>query len=126
MQGGNGGMTPGAGSMNGPRPWGTVPWRGPKMDRREGDGVEPMLVYDTRVQVFDLTDPVGLEKYQEVSNKIANGEYRMGREEIEFSKEKGTWLVMMRWYEMYYEAPKGARVAEEPQERKNGNDRRSW
>jgi len=90
----------------GPRPWGKIPWRGPQWDRREGE--DPELVYVAKIQIFNLSIPEDLKKYEQTTDKIANGAYMMGREEVAFDKDKGTWLVLLRWYEMYNEAPKGA------------------
>jgi len=122
---GSGRMSMGPRPINSePRPWGNIPWRGPKMDRKEDDQTQPELAYESKIKIFDLLKPEDLESYQEITNKIANGEYQMGLEKVEFSEKTGGWLVLLRWYEQYYQAPKGAQTATE-EERPNGQ-KSSW
>jgi hypothetical protein len=85
-----------------------LPYRGPMIYIKHTDRDErlPQLIKKLRVKRFDLGESKDLEEYEKVCQMLTDGTAQLSVEKIEYAPDKTTWIVLMRWIEMWYGPPK--------------------
>lgn len=73
---------------------------------KSDDPVQPVLVQDAKVKIFDLSDAEHLREYERIWFEIGRGRYKFSAEERQFLPELKNWRVLIRYSELYFELPK--------------------
>lgn len=87
-----------------------VPFRGPIPNLKDTDPYhkQPQVSAKVHIEILDLTKPDHLERYEKVSQMVANGFAKMSQERIEYDPDKKNWRVFVRWLELFaYDPSKG-------------------
>ena len=81
-----------------------LPFRGNRIDRKENDpeSKQPKLSYAAHARILKLDDEEDLKEYIRVWNETCKGNCQIGIEERQYDPEKKTWVVLLRWVELFY------------------------
>ncbi len=67
---------------------------------------ELTLGFDAHVQVFATDSPDDMRAYQNIMDRVANGQFvRLSPDREEFIAARGAWLILCRWAEVKGEIP---------------------
>lgn len=92
--------------------WDDIPFRQPEADdlpfikRDDPEHLQPKIVVDARIRVFDLSRPKDLSDYSRVWDLAAKGTVMISAEERHWSEKTHSFHVFLRWGELYREMPK--------------------
>ena len=76
-------------------------------DLKSDDAVQPTIVVDAKVHVFDLSDPEALEVYQFIWDQVAKGRFVQPVENREYDPDTKNWRVFIRYGVRWLEMPRG-------------------
>jgi len=88
--------------------YGGLPYRGdPSLCFKKDDPSwrKPQLRYQTHVKVFDLANAESLREYEGICQQVADGRVMISFEKIEFDRVLRSWLVLLRWMDVFFQEP---------------------
>lgn len=78
----------------------------PQLKQDDPAHMQPATVADAHAKVFNLGKQADLAEYNDVWDKAAKGIVLISKEESHWSDREQTFLVFLRWGELYLEIPK--------------------
>lgn len=90
--------------------FGGIPFRSrsgtpPNIKQNDPAHLQPELVGDAQVRIFDLSKPDDLQEYTRVWDMMTKKLYKFSAEEKQWVAAKETWLVFLRYAILYYQIP---------------------
>jgi hypothetical protein len=94
-------------SADGGHKWQGMPYRGPAFPYKEDDppSRQPQMRMQAHVRTFDLADDEDRKEYELVAQKWADQTIQVSFEERVYNPEKKNWIILMRWFDMFYAPP---------------------
>lgn len=81
-----------------------LPYRGynvPHLKERDPEAKRPKEAAKAHVDILDMSDEKERERYRDITQVVVNGYGAISFEDRQYDPEKKTWLVFVRWYELY-------------------------
>ena len=85
-----------------------LPYRG-KAEIIDKDN-QPVKKRETHIAQFALNSEEDMAKYSEIIQKVADGASQISFEERVYDDTIKSWRVLIRWFDLVYEAPKKKKV----------------
>ena len=84
-----------------------LPYLGRRVDLKDTDPehMQPALSYSAHTRIFRLSDEKDLKDYTAVWDSVVSGMAQIGIEERQYIPEEKTWIVLLRWVELFYKEP---------------------
>ena len=77
----------------------------PLLKDSDPENKQLQLVADGHAKTFKMADADQAQLYEAICDKIAKGEAVLGREEVTWSEAQQSYMIYVRWNEMFQEPP---------------------
>lgn len=81
----------------------------PTYKEDDPEHLKPQAAHEVSVKIFDLGDAEALEEYEKVLNMCAQALGRVMGQDVQYNKQRCTWMVLLTWATYFYEDPRETR-----------------
>lgn len=78
----------------------------PMLKQDDPEFMQPKMIADAHVRLFNMSKPEDLREYEAVWDKAAKGLVLISSEKDHWSDKEQTFLILLRWGELYLELSK--------------------
>ena len=83
-------------------------WNGdavPNVKEDDPPHKKPQEVMDVHARIFDTSSEDDLKAYSSITDMVGKGTAMISKEEIHWSDKRDTFVIFLRWVELFLEAP---------------------
>ena len=78
----------------------------PSIKKDDPEHMQPRTIADAHVRMFNMAKPADIAEYEKVWDKAAKGLILISKEDMHWSDKEQTYIVFLRWGELYLELSK--------------------
>jgi hypothetical protein len=100
-----------------------LPYRGePHLFFKKDDPAwrQPQLKHEVHVRVFCTDVPTDMTEYTAIMQRVADSQVLISFEERQYDPTRRSWVILLRWMDMYFKGPEQTPVHEAEVEAPHG------